>query len=400
MEFFPIIILADILLLIPVVIFWRKNIVLKQKVSELKKEVEIQDSRLVYQKEQFSDSANYFYSAVTIIMNMMQELNSVLKKEQEAAVDKILAVIFENAKNLFRPQNCALFKVDAKKRTFSCLYNSGYREKELAVLGPVLDANKSFLGWSAQSGRFLSYQEAEHDSILSHLNQSDPLKCYYSQPLKVDSRVEAVLCIGKPLELIEEDVIVQLFSILSNIASVSLSDAVLAQELRNLSVRDSLTGLYNHSYFQRWLESALSSLKQEGDVVSLVMADLDFFKHINDTYGHQAGDVVLKGVTGLLNSLQIPEYICARYGGEEFALIFKGKDIFQAFIVAEDLRERIAQQVFVFERESIKITISMGVAEAKFFPGKKFRNPDLVDAADKALYRAKAEGRNRVIRAE
>jgi diguanylate cyclase (GGDEF)-like protein len=400
MEFLPIIILAILFLAIAAAMLFRQNQIFRQEVAQLKKEVEIQDSRLTYQKEQFSDSANYFYSAVVIIMNMMQELNYVLKKEQEDSLDKILQIIFENAKNLFRPQSCAMFKVDTEKKTFSCLYNFGYREKDLQALGPVLNANTSFLGWSAQTGRFLSYQDAEHDSILSHLNQSDPLKCHYSQPLRVDSGVEAVLCVGKLLELIEEDAAVQLFSILSNIASVTLSDAVLAQELRDLSVRDSLTGLYNHSYFQRWLENALSSLKQDGDVLCLVMADLDFFKRVNDTYGHQAGDVVLKGISSLLNSLPAPEYICARYGGEEFAMVFKGKDVFQTFAVAEDLRERIAQKVFMIDKENIKITISMGVAEAKFSAGKKFRNPELIDAADKALYRAKAEGRNLVIRAE
>jgi diguanylate cyclase (GGDEF)-like protein len=400
MEFLPIIILTIFLLAIAATLLFRKNVGLKQEIAQLKKEVEIQDSRLTYQKEQFSDSASYFYSAVVIITNMMQELNYVLKKEEEDTLEKILQIIFENAKNLFRPQNCAVFKVDGQKKTFSCLYNFGYREKELEALGPVLDANTSFLGWSAQSGRFLSFQDAEHDSILSHLNQTDPLKCQYSLPLKVDTKVEAVLCVGRLLELIEEDVAVQLFSILSNIASVTLSDAVLAQELRNLSVRDSLTGLYNHSYFQKWLENALDSLKEEGEVLCLIMADLDFFKRVNDTYGHQAGDVVLKGVSSLLNSLDMSEYICARYGGEEFVLVFKGRDIFETLAVAEDLREKIAQKKFEIDKENIQITISMGVAETKLQAGKKFRNPELIEAADKALYRAKAEGRNRVIRAE
>lgn len=399
MEFLLTIILGLLALTIAAVVLFRRNASLRQEITQLKKEVEIQDSRLIYQKEQFSDSANYFYSAVVIITNMMQELNYVLKKEEEDTLDKILQIIFENAKSLLRPQNCAVFKVDAGKKTFSCLYNFGYREKEIEALGPGLDANSSFLGWSAQSGRFLSFQDAEHDSILSHLNQTDPLKCQYSLPLKVDNKVEAVLCVGSLSELIEEDVAVQLFSILSNIASVTLSDAVLAHELRELSVRDSLTGLYNHSYFQKWLENALESLK-EGEAVSLIMADLDFFKRVNDTYGHQAGDVVLKGVTGMLNSLEIPEYICARYGGEEFALVFKGKDIFETLAVAEDLREKIAQKVFAVDKQNLQITISMGVAEAKLHSGKKARNPELIEAADKALYRAKAEGRNRVIRAE
>ena len=398
MEFLPIIIPAVLVVAIFAIILLRQNQVSRREITQLRKEVEIQASRLAYQKEQFSDSANYFYSAVVIITNMMQELTYALKKEEEESLNKILKIIFENAKNLLRPQHCAVFKVNAEKNTFSCLYNFGYREKELSALGSVLDANTTYLGWSAQSGRFLSYQDAEHDSILSHLNQSDPLKCRYSQPFKVDNRVEAVLCVGKLAELIDHDVAVQLFSILSNIATVTLSDAILAQELRNLSVRDSLTGLYNHSYFQRWLESALGSLKQEGDVVCLVMADLDFFKRVNDTYGHQAGDVVLKGVSNLLSSLDVKDYICARYGGEEFAIVFKGKDMFETLAVAEDCRERIAQQVFTIDDRSLQITISMGIAEARFSPGREFRNPELIDAADKALYRAKAEGRNRVIR--
>lgn len=397
MELFLIVILAIVLLGAVSILLLRQNLILKKRVSRLEKEVEIQDSRLNYQKEQYSDSANYFYSAVVIIMQMLQELNSALKSEEKDLSGKILQIIFENAKNLFKPRSGGLFRVDVEKNAFSCFCAFGYKDEELQALGSSLNADSSFLGWSAATGRFLSFQEANQDSILSHLITSDPLRCHYAQPLKVNNKVTAVLCIGALLQQVEEDVVVQLFSILSNIASVTLSDAILTQELRELSIRDSLTGLYNHSYFQKWLELALGSLREKDDVISLVMGDLDYFKRINDTHGHQAGDVVLKNICNLLNNLPTSDYICARYGGDEFAMIFKGKDANQTFSIIEDALQKVSQKVFEIDNESACITVSAGIAEARFSETEKINKADLIASADQALYRAKTEGRNRVI---
>jgi len=127
------------------------------------------------------------------------------------------------------------------------------------------------------------------------------------------------------------------------------------------------------------------------------MVDMDYFKRVNDTHGHQTGDIVLKTISGLFNNLQVSDYICARYGGDEFAFVFRGKDAGQVRMIMEDARERIAQKVFELDGEAIRITVSIGIAEARFRETEKIIPADLIKSADDALYRAKAEGRNRVI---
>lgn len=387
------------------VVFWglaalmllRQNLSLKRKVLRLEKEVEIQGTRLNYQKRQFSDAVNYFSSAVIIIMEMIQEIDHALKAEEGDLSEKILEIIFEKAKDLLRPERCILFKVDTKQNSCSRLYSFGYKDDVLRSLSLSLDADNSFLGWSATTGRFLSFDDAEQDSILRHLISRDPLRCHYSQPLKVDNKVKAVLCTGPISQQIEKDAVVRLFSILSNIGSVSLSNVLLTQELRELSVRDSLTGLYNHSYFHKWLEDSLGQLKKKEHVLSLAMVDLDYFKSINDAYGHQTGDIILKTVSGLLNNLEIRDYICARYGGEEFALVFIGKDTTQTLSIMEDVRKKISREAFEIQARRLHITISAGIVEARFSETKKINKTDLIESADQALYRAKAKGRNRVV---
>ncbi len=127
------------------------------------------------------------------------------------------------------------------------------------------------------------------------------------------------------------------------------------------------------------------------------MLDLDYFKSINDAYGHQSGDIILKDISALLNNLQNHDCICVRYGGEEFALVFMGKDMLMSLSIMEDIRKRISEKVFEIQDKRIRITISTGIAEARFSETKKINKKDLIDAADRALYKAKAEGRNRVV---
>lgn len=392
-------ILAVAILSVLSFILLRRTLRLKKKLLKLAKELEVVDSRLKFQKSQYSESANYYSSAMIIIMELMRQIDDVLKSEEENLVEKILQITFEKTNELFRPERCILFKVDAEKKLGLPVYSFGYKENFLRSLSLSLDADNSFAGWSASTGRFLSFDNAQQDSLLSHLIEKDPLKCQYCQPLKVENEVKAVLCTGPLSAQSEKDVILQLFSILSNIASVSLSNALLTQRLRELAIRDSLTGLFNHSYFQRWLEDALSKLTEKGHCLSLAMADLDYFKKVNDTYGHQTGDIVLKSTSELLNNLGVPNYICSRYGGEEFALAFMGKDKSQARIIMEEVRNRIAQKVFAVQNKRLSISISAGIAEAQFSETKKIEKKDLIESADQALYQAKAEGRNRVITA-
>jgi diguanylate cyclase (GGDEF)-like protein len=124
------------------------------------------------------------------------------------------------------------------------------------------------------------------------------------------------------------------------------------------------------------------------------MLDLDGFKQINDTYGHQAGDLVLSEMSTLLTGALRAEDVFARYGGEEFAIICRGTDLAQAAVVGERIRKAVEKHRFVHEGTHIPVTISIGIAG---LPDPSVKDAsDLVARADKALYQSKHGGRNRV----
>ncbi len=167
------------------------------------------------------------------------------------------------------------------------------------------------------------------------------------------------------------------------------------ESLRELALRDGLTGLYNHRYFQEVLEAELSRASRYGHPLSLLFIDIDYFKKVNDTYGHPAGDSILCAVSRLLVKLVRHSDIVARYGGEEFAVIMPETDSRGARVIAQRLRRGIGQEQITYRESSISITISIGLATTDG------RNPvmerkKLIESSDRALYRAKQNGRNRV----
>lgn len=166
--------------------------------------------------------------------------------------------------------------------------------------------------------------------------------------------------------------------------------------LEEMANRDGLTGLYNHRFFHEHLVREMDRARRYGGVISCALADIDFFKRVNDTYGHQTGDFILKEVAGVLQNGIRESDLAARYGGEEFALVLLHTDGLTAQKVCERLREKIASLAFTSAGGvSFGITSSFGIAT---FPSPGIQaEKDLVEAADQALYRAKKEGRNRVV---
>lgn len=181
--------------------------------------------------------------------------------------------------------------------------------------------------------------------------------------------------------------------------SASLAEKeMLVQSLKELSTHDGLTGLYNHREFYVLLADELARAQRFKRPVSLLMLDIDHFKHVNDTYGHQAGDVVLKGLSEMLNhEARAIDRVC-RYGGEEITIILPEIDLEAAANIAERLRVAVEAQSFdVNTGVPLHITVSIGVAS---FPAQTNNAQALVAAADAALYIAKETGRNRTSRYE
>jgi len=166
------------------------------------------------------------------------------------------------------------------------------------------------------------------------------------------------------------------------------------QQGLELAVTDALTGLYNRRYMASHLRSQVEEGVKTGKQVSLLAFDIDYFKAVNDTHGHAAGDMVLKELSHRLSSNIRGIDLACRMGGEEFVVVMPDTDMAYAYSVAERLRQTIADEPFETGDASLDITVSVGVAVTE---GADDTGDKLLDRADQALYRAKRDGRNRVV---
>jgi len=196
------------------------------------------------------------------------------------------------------------------------------------------------------------------------------------------------------------DADLRLLSILSGIISTVLNNAYLYRKIQELAITDGLTGLYTQSYFKERLREEMNRAKSNRVPLSIGILDIDFFKNINDTYGHQSGDVVLHHIAVLLRGrLRETDLIC-RYGGEEFGVIMLHTDKKESGRILEEIRKSIEKERFFLPVESyspvrVKITVSIGYAELDKFTSSI--EDELIKKADKALYDAKKTGRNKVV---
>lgn len=179
---------------------------------------------------------------------------------------------------------------------------------------------------------------------------------------------------------------------LSN-ALIDCSQKLLSDEALRLAARtDLLTGLVNRRELDDRFRAEKSLSERHGTSLSIVIVDIDHFKHVNDTYGHLAGDRILINIAYILASSLRTEDVCGRWGGEEFLLLLPHIERDSAAVVAEKLRCAVENTHTEWEGQTIDVTISLGVAAFK--PGMS--QEECVAAADGALYRAKSNGRNRV----
>ena len=167
------------------------------------------------------------------------------------------------------------------------------------------------------------------------------------------------------------------------------------QQGLELAITDGLTGLYNRRYMESHLGSLLDEAGNTGKSVSLLIFDIDYFKSVNDTYGHAAGDTVLREFAArILQNVRGVDMAC-RLGGEEFVVVMPDTDVAYAFMVAERLRQRVGEEPFdVGDGRMINVTVSVGIGVTE---GPNDAASDLLERADHALYRAKRDGRNRVV---
>jgi diguanylate cyclase (GGDEF)-like protein len=182
-------------------------------------------------------------------------------------------------------------------------------------------------------------------------------------------------------------------SALSSQLAVALANAESVRRLEELATTDGLTGCYNKRHFNEQLKAKLSAAERFGRRLSLIIADIDHFKVVNDTYGHATGDVVIRELGAILARLKRETDIVARFGGEEFCLLCEETNADGAAQLAERVRQELERTSFETELGKLKVTCSLGVAT---YPEQARDREALFEAADRALYKAKHAGRNRV----
>ncbi|MBI4703737.1 MAG: GGDEF domain-containing protein [Deltaproteobacteria bacterium] len=170
-----------------------------------------------------------------------------------------------------------------------------------------------------------------------------------------------------------------------------------AERMNHVALRDPLTDAYNRRYLQERLVEEIAYARRHECALSLMMLDIDHFKSINDTFGHLAGDAVLQQLAERLHRNIRAEDVLVRYGGEEFVVLCRDTDVSGAVVAAGRLRATVERQLFALGGTEMAVTVSIGVAG--WDPSMRAAE-ELIGAADAAAYRAKAAGRNRVMRHE
>lgn len=248
--------------------------------------------------------------------------------------------------------------------------------------------------WVIKNRKRLIVTDSQSDFRFASQAQTsaEGLRSFIVAPLINEGRVMGTIGLYSRHSNIYTHDDLRLLDAIATLASSAISNSILYERTNDLAIRDSLTGLYVRRYFYTRLKEEHRRALLTHKPFSLLMCDLDYFKTLNDQHGHQAGDLILTQLTGVLQK-QTEGAVLARYGGEEFAVIFPEMPKKQAIEQAESIRKAVEATVFNLRRQEVRLTLSIGVAS---LPDDSLEIESLVQKADTALYDAKKSGRNRV----
>ena len=347
-------------------------------------------TKLLYEYANGKDNENKDFLDIAVSMITLKIQNLTLSEKMQKSVD-----FHDSMKNI--------------AKIIETQYELNYI---IPIIGEILDtfiSNHLIYIFLKESGKFklewpVSCLDNQILTNLSKLNSdhavklSDDKKTGYFPLVNENSLIGCIVAKSTDETLVPKEI--EYLEQLSSQASTTINRANVYAEILKHATLDALTGFYNRRQMEERIKQEISSAKRKHTPLCAIMIDIDFFKRVNDTYGHAAGDFILKTVSKIMRS-QLREYdIAARYGGEEFAILLPFTEEDEAIMVAERLRKAVENKVIDIEKvnsktdtKTIKITISLGVYKFK----ETDKNTDLLINADKALYEAKETGRNKVI---
>jgi diguanylate cyclase (GGDEF)-like protein len=281
--------------------------------------------------------------------------------------------------------------VDQATQEMVCIYATGADAADLLALRLSLEG--SLRGWVAQHGSAQLVNDGAEDPRVAHANGQSERRPHSSLvvPLRLRGTVTGVLGMERVAGRTFEEHELEVAQLFANMAAIAIQNAQAYEELERRAITDGLTRLHNHRHFHETLELTARRAERYGESFCLLMLDLDHFKAVNDTVGHQKGDEVLRAVSDVLRSCSRDSDYLARYGGEEFAVILPHTQLQEAVALAHRIRTGVSG--IDIGHSDLTVSVSAGVAAC---PESAQTSEGILAAADSALLRAKALGRDRV----
>lgn len=310
-------------------------------------------------------------------------------------LDEILDIAVTFSKEIV-DYDMAIFILKEEPETLKIAAAKGFRAAEM--INKIFKPDKSIIGCVIKNSKPLLFSDFQGDKRDTPVFPwiSLPIRSLICLPLCIKDNTIGVFLIASKQENFFSAYETKIFEVIAAHTATQIQNAMMYQQMEKMATTDGLTGLFNHRHFQETLSRELERAERYNERVSLLLVDIDHFKKVNDTYGHPAGDKILKGVAKILASSIRGVDAAARYGGEEFAVILVNTDGRGALETAERIRRIIENSKFNTGTASIKITSSLGIA---VFPGDTGIDDGaqrlLISRADNALYLAKKEGRNK-----
>jgi len=342
------------------------------------------------------------------ILSQIQELERVRREARDFkllhefskrlgtcdAVPDLVHLLLASVTERIAPEFCAIALLDGEDRlTLSAV--GGPRWADL--VGTTFSPHDGLAGWVLSSRRYLHYAEGRDRARRPLFNrdvQIDDLQSLLLLPLEAHGEALGVLCVAASPPQAFDLATVTFCDVLAQQGSQGLLQLRTLDQLRALAATDSLTGLTNRRAFLECVSAEIARGHRYTHPLSLLLADVDFFKKINDQHGHPAGDEVLRQVAATLAAVARETDLVGRYGGEEFAVLLPSTDAAGAAALAERMRAGIEALEIPWEKATLSVRVSVG--RAGLLPTDDSPDP-LLSRADQALYAAKEQGRNRVV---
>jgi diguanylate cyclase (GGDEF)-like protein len=320
-----------------------------------------------------------YLSFLVRIPTVVQRLNATLK------VEEIISSVLDLVTEIIPTKVVECYILDSAD---NLLKKVSSMEEEQRAIG------EGMIGIAAQQRMVMSREHFQKMQGLKETVQEIDSHLWMAVPIQFKDRMLGVIGIGAVTHPAGNEI--DLMKMIADIAGVALLNQTMLGEAKHKANTDSLTGLNNRNYLFHMAQNFVEKAIREGTPISLFLFDIDNFKHYNDTNGHDDGDRLLQELSEIVRTVTRKNSVIVRYGGEEFIVMLPGINKEDAFIYAERLREKISLYPFA-HRETQPlgyVSISGGVASFPFDGESIYK---IIQLADMALYKAKAEGRNRVI---